>query len=101
MPSRQNHHLKRPDRPERNHGDKARIGLHHALGRFFFEGEVVAQKDRLLFREVHLLAGEFCNNLIGDRPAGPDLTMRMGIAGPHHRAAVLEDLHVVDVIAST
>src|ERR1051326_845463 len=28
--------------------------------------------------------------------ARPDLAMRMGIASPHHGAAVFEDLHIID-----
>ena len=37
------------------------------------------------------------SHLGGNAAAGPDLAMRMRIAGAHHLAAILEDLHVADV----
>src|ERR1035441_6505110 len=36
-------------------------------------------------------------HLGGNAAAGPDLAMRMRIAGAHHFAAILENLHVADV----
>ena len=36
-----------------------------------------------------------CGGLVGDVLGGPDLAVRMGIAGAHHGAAVLEDLDVI------
>src|ERR1700722_7988006 len=101
MPPRQNHYFKRPHRPERNHSDKACIRRHHTFARPLLEREVGTQKHRVLLRKVRLLTREFRHNLIGDRLAGPDLTVRMRIACAHHRTTILEDLHVADVVART
>ena len=44
------------------------------------------------------LRGELLGGLVGEAPARPDLAVRMRIAGAHRGAAVLEDLHRVDVV---
>src|SRR6266567_5183453 len=34
--------------------------------------------------------------LVGNTAAGPNLSVRMVVAGPHHRAAIFKDLHIID-----
>ena len=46
---------------------------------------------------VILLRGQLAQRLVRDVLGGPDLAVGMGIAGAHHGAAVLEDLHMVDI----
>src|ERR1700687_314605 len=43
------------------------------------------------------LANQFFGGDIWNRVGGPDLAVRMRIAGAHHRTAVFEDLHVIDL----
>ena len=44
-----------------------------------------------------VLRGRFRRRLVGNMLGGPDLAVGMRIAGAHHGAAVLEDLHVLDI----
>ena len=47
--------------------------------------------------EVRELRWEFERGLVGDVFGGPDLAVRVWVAGAHHRAAILEDLDVLDL----
>src|ERR1035441_2364702 len=35
---------------------------------------------------------------VGHKAGGPDLTVRVRVAGAHHSAAILKDLHVLDPV---
>ena len=45
---------------------------------------------------VQLMLGFACR-LVRDVLGGPDLAVRMGIAGAHHGAAIFEDLYIADI----
>src|SRR4051812_21535521 len=47
--------------------------------------------------EVSFLAAQLFSGDLWDRAGGPYLAVRMRIAGSHHRAAVFEDLDVIDL----
>ena len=49
-----------------------------------------------MFVQIGALPGQLPGRLVGDPFVGPDLSVRVRVAGAHHRAAVLEDLDVAD-----
>src|SRR5438045_3746620 len=93
-----NDDLEGPDRPIRHKNDELLIGKDNPFFTFQFKIEVITEKAAPLLLTVFLLYPQLLRRFIGDTCAGPDLTMRMGIAGSHHGAAVLEYLNVIDPI---
>src|SRR5882724_4844914 len=50
-----------------------------------------------MFFGIASLADQFLSGDLWNRLGGPDLAVRMRITGTHHGAAILEDLHVIDL----
>src|SRR5439155_9690055 len=60
-------------------------------------GEAVAEQVDATRLEVAALAGQAARGQGRQVGGGPDLAVGVRVAGPHHLALVLEDLHVDDV----
>src|SRR5213596_2260169 len=60
------------------------------------ERQVIAKQTGIVCRTILLLSYLLFRRLIGQVCIGPDLTMRMGVAGTHHGPAIFENLNVVD-----
>jgi len=95
-------YLKGPDRPPGDQSHEVLI-LEDDAGRFvflrgLFGSQVVAQQAMAGAGEMLALGRDLGDRLVGNKAAGPDLAVGMRIAGAHHRAAVLEDLHVLDPV---
>jgi hypothetical protein len=58
--------------------------------------EVVAEEVAAVPLEVHPLGRELARRAHRHPARRPDLAVRVGVAAPHHRALVLEDLDVSD-----
>ena len=86
--------LKWPHGPERHHRDEVVVGLDHADPVRALGGQVVAEQAASVLGPVGALPGQLPGRLVRDALVGPDLPVRVRVAGAHHRAAVLEDLHV-------
>src|SRR5579871_867562 len=92
--------LERPNSPEGNQPDEAFIFKNNSGSFLLFECDVIAQEAAAARLPIRALGQQFFVRLAGNRCGCPDLAMRVRIAGSHHRAAVLEDLDVVDVFPS-
>ncbi len=72
VPSRQNHHFKRPHRPERDHRDKARVSRHNALPeRLFHLHDIRTTRPRRSSCKIISLAAKFGNRFIRNRFDSP------------------------------
>src|SRR6266550_923734 len=91
--------FKRPDCPEGYQNGEVLIFEDDPFVALPFEGQIVAEQARMLRRLVLLLRQLFLGGFIGQAGTGPDLTVRMGIAGAHHGPAILKDLNVIDEVA--
>ena len=89
--------FKRPYCPEGHKRDPL-VVLRNDAGLF---GELQAKVGReqgfAVGGEVVALREELAGGKVGDVLGGPYLAVRVRIAGAHHGAAVLEDLHVLDL----
>ena len=72
------------------------VPVHDAVAGRFFEAEIVAEQAGAAVFGPLELGGLLLGDFVGDGVVGPDLAVRMGVAGAHHGAAVFEDLDVVD-----
>jgi len=100
-------HLEGPDCPPGDEGGEVVVledqaatmrGVGAIGGGGIFGGEIFAKEAAAGEGEVLALGFGFGCGLFGDEAGGPDLAVWMGVAGAHHRAAVLEDLHVLDPV---
>ena len=91
---REDQRLERPHGPERHQRHEVGVFQDDAFIAASLDLEVVAEQAGAGLRSVRTLASQLLRRLIGDRFVGPDLPVRMGVAGTHHRPTVLEDLNV-------
>ena len=61
-------------------------------------GQVVAEQATAGAGQVFALGLGLGGRLVGHKVGGPDLAVRMRVAGAHHGSAVLKDLHVLDPV---
>ena len=94
---RQDEGFKGPDGPPRDNDEEVVVLANDADLFFRFDLEVVAEQAGVFLGELCLERFGLLGGLVGDVLGGPDLAVGMGIAGAHHGAAVLEDLHVVEL----
>src|SRR5271168_4768987 len=94
MPPAEHQGLKRPDRPERYQRHNRRTFKYDALPALELQIEVAAQQARPAARAEFFLSLLLARRQIGQFRGGPDLAMRMRIAGAHQLAAVFEYLDV-------
>ena len=87
-----------PDRPPGNDGEKALVLADDPRARVLFHVEIVAEQTASMVLAVFEQRGRLLGRLVGDVLRRPDLPVRMRVAGAHHRAPVLEDLDVVDLV---
>jgi hypothetical protein len=97
--ARKNHGFKRPDRPVRHKREKMFVLDDSSGARIFLQPVIIAKQTQPMRIAVGQLRFLLHARNVGDGCGGPDLAMRMGVAGAHHRAAILENLHVIDVVA--
>src|SRR6266508_2623368 len=90
VPAWQYQCLERPYRPERHQRHEALVPAEDAFALLQFYGQVVAEQAPAVGRIRPLLA-QFPRRLVGHSLVGPDLPVRVWVAGTHHGAAVLED----------
>src|SRR4030095_919054 len=83
--------LERPYGPERHDGEKRVVLADDSLRKVRLELRVVAKQTLTMARSVPSEGVLLARRLVGDRFSRPDLTVRMWIAGPHHRSAILEN----------
>ena len=95
---RQHHRFERPDRPERHQHGEVVVPEDDPLAGLRFEPEIVAEQARAMGGAVVGLRGELLGGFVGQVAARPDLTVRVRVAGAHRGAAILEDLHRVDLV---
>jgi len=95
VPAAAKQHLKWPYRPEGHNRDKRVVTENDSLLFCLFECDVVAEQTGMVAVAVAILQGEFAGRRFGDSAGRPDLAMGMGIAGAHHFAAILENLHML------
>jgi hypothetical protein len=72
------------------------VDVHEALLRIDLLRSVRAQQTRVGPRGVLALRGRLFHQQIRRRSLRPNLSVRMRIAGAHHRPAILEDCHGID-----
>lgn len=89
--------LERPHRPEGHQGHEVLVLADEPRSIFLhLQNQVVAEQCvacLIVISKLHfLLSCDFGRQVLG----GPDLPMRVGVAGAHHGPAVLEDLNVID-----
>src|SRR5512132_3628958 len=82
--------LERPYRPERHQRQEALVLADDAFALLQLHGQVVAEQASAVSRIRPLLA-QLPRRLVGHSLVGPDLAVRVWVAGTHHGAAVLED----------
>src|SRR5512133_1613922 len=82
--------LERPYRPERHQRQEALVLADDAFALLLLHGHVVAEQASAVSRIRPLLA-QLPRRLVGHSLVGPDLAVRVWVAGTHHGAAVLED----------
>src|SRR5258707_11817355 len=87
-------HFKRPDGPEGNHGYKALILTHQSCLLPLFDLHVVTKQTTTSFLKIVPLRDHLTRRCLRNGTGSPDLAMWMRVAGAHHLATVLEDLHV-------
>ena len=97
MGAAQHQRFERPDRPKRNERDKFLVLTNNALALLDLEFKDVTKQAGVVQPAISTLVGYLGHRLIGDMFGGPYLTVRMGIAGPHHGAAVFKDLDVTNL----
>jgi hypothetical protein len=68
-----------------------------ALAEALLGGQVVAEEGAVVAPVVLGLSGELAGRVGRDGALGPHLAVRVRVAGPHHLAAVLEQLDVAHV----
>jgi hypothetical protein len=86
--------LERPHRPERHERHEVLVMANDAFALLEFDAEIVAEQAATAPR-VRLLLVQFPGRLVGQPLVGPDLPVRVRIAGAHHGASILEDQDVV------
>ena len=89
--------LKRPHRPKRHQRHKFVVLADDALALLEFDLEGVTEQAGVMQLVIGALVGQLRGRLVGNMFGGPDLAVGMGIAGPHHGAAILEYLHVTNL----
>ena len=103
MTPREQQHLKRPNRPPRNQRREVLI-LKDDASLICREGplglKVVAQQATIRAGHMVKLRLGLDGRLVRHKSGGPDLAVRMRIAGAHHGPAILKDLHVLDRVHS-
>src|SRR6185437_8145656 len=87
--------FKWPGRPKRHIRNKTVILADNAKLFPRLERHVVAQQATAVGVAISLLRTQFSLGSFGNGSRCPDLAMRMGVAGAHHRAAILKNLHMV------
>ncbi len=87
--------FKRPHRPERHQHCEAVIAANQPVADLVLEFEVLAKQAGVIRLPVQLERFLFACWFVRQCGVGPNLAMRMRIAGAHHDAAVLEDLNVI------
>ncbi len=98
-PPGQEHGLEGPDRPKGDQGHPMVVFHHDAraiVPNGQFGGQIVHQQGRAVVLEVGALGDLFLGRFHGHPAVGPDLAVGVGVGAAHHRAFVLEDLHIVD-----
>src|SRR6266511_777911 len=100
VPAWQYQCLERPYRPERHQRHEALVPAEDAFALLQFYGQVVAEQAPAVGRIRPLLA-QFPRRLVGHSLVGPDLPVRVWVAGTHHGAAVLEDEDVAYPVDTT
>src|SRR6185437_14118807 len=90
--------FKRPNRPPGNKRDEVIVFEDDAALPGALLAQVFAKQTAAGAIEIITLAGGLGGRLIGNVVCGPDLAVRMRVAGAHQDAAVFEDLDVADPI---
>src|SRR5438067_2248948 len=90
------HHLERPDSPERDKCVEAFVLCDQTRARFQLQREIIAKQTTLMRLVILILRSSFFPRLVRQALICPNLAMRVWIARAHHRAAILEYLHPVD-----
>ena len=96
MPPAHDEHFKRPDRPVRDKSGKAVVLDDNPLAFFVLDLQVIREETSSFRPEVRPQALPFVSRLVRNGILCPNLTVRMGIAAPHHLPFVLKDLNVID-----
>ena len=97
MAARKHESFERPHRSERYEYHEVVVLADDAFAFPAFNRQVTTQQA-LVPRPVALLLVQFSHRFVGQTLIGPDLPMGMRIAGTDHRAAILEDQHMVDPV---
>src|SRR6266581_984831 len=86
--------LKRPHRPEGNHGHESRISADYARLLALLHVYIIAEEAALVLGLVSALRCKLPRWCLRDGRCCPYLAMRMRIARAHHFATIFENLHV-------
>src|SRR5215472_15985537 len=88
--------LKRPYCPERHQGNELLVFTDDPLARRMLEFDVLTEQASVFLTKVFIQPQLLFERLVRNRVIGPDLSMRMWIAGTHHLASILENLDVIE-----
>src|SRR5207248_11323534 len=101
MPAAADQHFERPHGPERDQYNEAFVRNNDPRFFVFLQLQIIAKQTTSMFLEIVLLRRKFASGRLRYRAGGPNLAMRMGIAGAHHFAAIFKNLYVTDTRHST
>src|SRR3954469_24936570 len=96
MPAAADQHLERPHGPERHHYHESLIRNDDPRFFVFLKLQIIAKQTTSMFPGVALLCRKFARRRLRYRTGGPNLAMRMRVAGAHHFATILKNLYVTD-----
>src|SRR2546430_11033047 len=96
MPAAADQHLERPHGPERYQHHESLVRNNDPRFFVFLKLQIIAKQTTSMVLRVALLRKKFARRRLRYRTGGPDLAMRMRIAGTHHLAAILKNLYVTD-----
>src|ERR1700688_2914135 len=88
--------LEGPHCPEGHQDDKFFVLANDALVLLELDFQGVTEQAGVLLAEIRVLIRYFGCGFVGNVFSRPDLAVRMGVAGAHHRPTVLEDLYMAN-----
>src|SRR5437588_12091626 len=83
-----------PHSPKGDDDGKRIVLANHALVASHLQLQVIAQQAGMFFRVIRQQRFVFACRKIRERSVGPDLAVRVRVAGAHELAAILENLNV-------
>src|SRR5437870_12792419 len=96
MPAAADQHFERPYRPEGDQYNEAFVRNNDPRFFVFLQLQIIAKQTTSMFLEIVLLRRKLARRRLRYRTGGPNLAMRMRIAGAHHIAAIFKNLYVTD-----